>query len=98
VPVHLIMTSTVTVLITAAMVLLFELQYPFRSNLAIGASDWSAVIQHIHVMQAGSQPGMRIGDQPPSDRRFCRFFGQINEHRTSRWVTRGAVARAVIIR
>jgi len=59
-PVHLMMTSTVTVLITAAMVLLFELQYPFRSNLAIGADDWVSVIQHIHFMQAGLQAGMRM--------------------------------------
>ena len=59
-PVHLMMTSTVTVLITAAMVLLFELQYPFRSNLAIGADDWVSVIQHIYVMQEGMQSGMRM--------------------------------------
>lgn len=59
--VHLIMTAAVTIVITSTLVLLFELQYPFRSAIGIGPDEWNAVIAHIHVMlQAGSQPDMRM--------------------------------------
>ena len=58
--IHLIMTSAVTVIITTTLVLLFELQYPFRSGLGIDSSDWSAVIDHIHWMQTGPQSTMRM--------------------------------------
>ena len=56
----LVMTSAVTVLIASAFVLLFELQYPFRSNLGIETSDWVALVNHIHIMQTGSQMDMRM--------------------------------------
>jgi hypothetical protein len=57
--VHLIMTSTIATLVTALLVLLFELQYPFRSDLRISPASWVAVIDHIHMMQTGMQKNMR---------------------------------------
>jgi hypothetical protein len=58
--VHLLMTSAVTIIITSTLVLLFELQYPFRSNLSISSDSWKGVIEHIHFMQSGSQMDMRM--------------------------------------
>lgn len=58
--VHLLMTAAVTIIMTATLVLLFELQYPFRSGLGIDSNDWSAVIDHIHWMQTGPQTTMRM--------------------------------------
>jgi hypothetical protein len=58
--VHLFMTSAVTIIITAMLVLLFELQLPFRSYLSISPDAWTGVIAHIHAMQAGTQPEMRM--------------------------------------
>ena len=57
--VHLVMTSAVTIVVTTTMVLLFELQFPFQSDLRIPPDDWSGAIAHIHAMQAGPQAGMR---------------------------------------
>jgi hypothetical protein len=57
---HLLMTSSVVVIITSLLILLFELQYPFRTNLGISPNTWAGVIQHIHIMQAGGQPNMRM--------------------------------------
>ena len=56
---HLLMTSTVVAMIGAIMVLLFELQYPFRSDVGIGPDVWQGAIAHIHQMQAGNQMNMR---------------------------------------
>jgi Protein of unknown function (DUF4239) len=58
--VHLLMTSAVTIVITATLVLLFELQYPFQSNLRIPPDDWIGVVNHIQFMQSGPQAGMRM--------------------------------------
>ena len=58
--VHLIMTAIVTILITSTLVLLFELQFPFRTSVGISAGDWSAVLDHIHWMQASSAMNMRM--------------------------------------
>ena len=58
--VHLFMTASVTVTITSMLVLLFELQYPFRTDLRIAPVSWLATINHIHLMQAGSQMRMRM--------------------------------------
>jgi Protein of unknown function (DUF4239) len=58
--VHLMMTSAVTVVVTATCVLLFELQYPFQSDLRIQPDDWSAVVTHIDYMLSGPQAGMRM--------------------------------------
>lgn len=57
---HLIMTSAVTVVIVSMLVLLFELQYPFRSNIGIGSDAWSGAVSHIRLMQRGSQMQMRM--------------------------------------
>jgi len=57
--VHLLMTATVAIIITSLLVLLFELQYPFRSDLRIQPASWNAAIHHIHIMQTGSQMDMR---------------------------------------
>jgi hypothetical protein len=56
---HLLMTSTVVTMIGAVLVLLFELQYPYRSNVGIGPDAWRGAIAHIHQMQAGNQMNMR---------------------------------------
>jgi hypothetical protein len=58
--VHLVMTSAVTIVITATLVLLFELQYPFQSDLRISPTDWTGAIAHIHAMQIDVQAGMRM--------------------------------------
>jgi hypothetical protein len=57
--VHLLMTATVTGLIVSALVLLFELQYPFRSDVGIGADAWKDAVTHIHEMQSGTMMNMR---------------------------------------
>ena len=46
-------------MIGAVMVLLFELQYPFRSDVGIGPDVWQGAIAHIHQMQVGNQMNMR---------------------------------------
>lgn len=57
--IHLMMTATVVVIITSILVLLFELQYPFRSNLSISPRAWLEAIEHIHQMQTGEMIDMR---------------------------------------
>lgn len=58
--VHLLMTSTVAILIASMLVLLFELQYPFRSSVGVQPDTWNGFIEHIHLMQSGSQQNMRM--------------------------------------
>lgn len=58
--VHLMMTSAVTIIMTTTMVLLFELQCPFQSDLRIPPDDWNGVVSHIQFMQQGSQGAMRM--------------------------------------
>ena len=57
---HLLMTSIVVTTIASILVLLFELQYPFRSNIGVGPQAWDKAIIHLHQMQASSMPGMRM--------------------------------------
>ena len=47
---HMIMTGSVAILVVTMFVLLFELQYPFRSDLGIKPEAWNALIVHIHAM------------------------------------------------
>jgi hypothetical protein len=47
---HMVMTGSVAVLIATMFVLLFELQYPFRSRIGIQPTPWEAVIAHIQYM------------------------------------------------
>jgi hypothetical protein len=56
---HLLMTSTVTTIIVSALVLLFELQYPFRSDVGIDPAAWNGAVAHIHEMQSGVLMDMR---------------------------------------
>jgi len=58
-PMHLLMTSTVVTMIASTLVLLFELQSPFRSDVGVGPETWQGAIAHIHAMQTGSQMNMR---------------------------------------
>jgi hypothetical protein len=58
--VHLIMTSAVTIVVASTLVLLFELQYPFQSDLRISPDDWIGAIAHIQFMQSGAQMDMRM--------------------------------------
>jgi hypothetical protein len=58
--IHLVMTSTVVVMIVSTLVLLFELQYPFRSNIAVSSKPWSEAIAHLHQMQTGAMMDMRM--------------------------------------
>jgi hypothetical protein len=57
---QLVMTSTVVAIIVMIMVLLFELQYPFRSDVGIGADAWQLAVDHIHEMQAGEMFDMKM--------------------------------------
>jgi hypothetical protein len=57
---HLMMTSSVVIIVTSLLILLFELQYPFRTNLGISPDAWTGVIQHIRIMQTGTQMNMRM--------------------------------------
>lgn len=57
---HLLMTSAVAIVIASMLVLLFELQYPFRSHIGIGPDAWQGTLEHIHLMQSGNQMNMRM--------------------------------------
>jgi hypothetical protein len=56
--VQMIMTSTVVIMIASTLVLLFELQYPFRSPIGVGPQAWNAALEHIQEMQTGRLPDM----------------------------------------
>jgi hypothetical protein len=56
---QLLMTSTVVTIIVSILVLLFELQYPFRSDVGIGPETWNGAVEHIHQMQSGTLTEMR---------------------------------------
>lgn len=57
---QLLMTSTVVTIIVSILVLLFELQYPFRSDVGIGPEAWEGAVQHIHQMQSVGQMNMKM--------------------------------------
>jgi type IV secretory pathway VirB2 component (pilin) len=58
--VHLLMTSAVVTIMVSTMVLLFELQYPFRSDVGVGPDAWRDAVKHIHQMQTGPVANMRM--------------------------------------
>ena len=58
--IHLLMTSTVVTIMVCMMVLLFELQYPFRSDIGVSADAWQDAVRHIHQMQTGTVMRMRM--------------------------------------
>jgi hypothetical protein len=65
--VHVVMSSTVVVLLASMLVLLFELQYPFRSDIGIKPTAWYHAVEHIHQMQASEPAGMQArGDMAQS--------------------------------
>lgn len=55
---HLIMTGVVAVVVVAMLVLLFELQYPFRSQIGVGDGTWRGVMDHIKLMENSYEPEM----------------------------------------
>ncbi|HME80940.1 MAG TPA: hypothetical protein VKF82_02575 [Candidatus Eremiobacteraceae bacterium] len=57
---HMLMTAAVTIVVVSILVLLFELQYPFRSHLGVGTDAWRGIINHIQLMQAGPQMNMKM--------------------------------------
>ncbi|HKD46923.1 MAG TPA: hypothetical protein VKB67_04510 [Rhizomicrobium sp.] len=57
---QLTMTATVAILIVSILVLLFELQFPFRSNIAIGPEAWQRASAHIQEMETGHLMNMRM--------------------------------------
>jgi hypothetical protein len=57
--VQILMTSTVVTIIVSILVLLFELQYPFRSDVGIGPETWEGAVEHIRQMQSGTLTEMR---------------------------------------
>lgn len=58
--IQFVMTSTVVTIIVSTLVLLFELQYPFESAIRVGPEAWTGALAHIHEMQTGTLPGMRM--------------------------------------
>ncbi|HEX2593189.1 MAG TPA: hypothetical protein VHL34_16935 [Rhizomicrobium sp.] len=58
--VQLVMTSAVVTITVSILVLLFELQYPFRSDIGIQPVAWVNAVAHIHEMQAGEMADMKM--------------------------------------
>ncbi|MDQ6781761.1 MAG: DUF4239 domain-containing protein [Candidatus Eremiobacteraeota bacterium] len=48
---HLLMTSAVALVIACMLVLLFELQYPFRSHLGVRPDTWYIFVEHVRFLQ-----------------------------------------------
>ncbi len=57
---QLLMTSTVVTITVSILVLLFELQYPFRSDVGIGPEAWQGAVAHIGDMQKGDMADMKM--------------------------------------
>jgi hypothetical protein len=57
---HLVMTSAVTVIIVSLIVIILELQYPFRGDLGIPPNAWVGLLNHIHYMDTFSPANMRM--------------------------------------
>jgi len=55
-----LMTSTVVIIMMTTLMLLFELQYPFRSDVGVGPDAWKGAVEHIHQMQTGPMANMRM--------------------------------------
>lgn len=58
--VQLLMTSTVVTIVVSTLVLLFELQFPFRSDIGIPSDAWKDAVMHIHEMQTGAIQNMKM--------------------------------------
>ncbi len=57
---HLVMTSAVAVLIVTMIVMIFELQCPFRGDMGISPAAWTGLLQHIRYMDTMSPMNMRM--------------------------------------
>jgi len=57
---QLLMTSTVVTVIVSILVLLFELQYPFRSDVGVRPDAWKAALAHIYQMEGNEQMHMNM--------------------------------------
>lgn len=53
---HYLMTAAVATVIASMFVLIFELQYPFRTELGVSAASWRALVVHIHAMDRMGGP------------------------------------------
>lgn len=49
------MTASVAVVVASMFVLIFELQYPYRSGMAIGSAAWLGDIDHIDIWKRKAQ-------------------------------------------
>ena len=58
--IQMLMTSTVVTIMVSTLVLLFELQYPFRSDVGVDPDAWQYALAHIHQMQTGAIADMRM--------------------------------------
>jgi hypothetical protein len=58
--IQVLMTATVVTIIVSTLVLLFELQFPFRSSVGIGPDAWVGAVDHIHEMQTGPMMDMKM--------------------------------------
>ena len=57
---QLVMTSTVVTIVVSTLVLLFELQYPFRSDVGVGPDAWTGALAHIRAMQTDERMPMQM--------------------------------------
>lgn len=57
---QVVMSSTVVTITVSILVLLFELQYPFRSDVGIGPDAWKGAVAHIAEMQKGDMANMKM--------------------------------------
>lgn len=58
--VHMVMTATVVTMIVSMLVLLFELQSPFRSSIGVTSEAWVAAREHDQQMMHGAMAGMQM--------------------------------------
>lgn len=58
--VHRLMISAVVIVMLSILVLLFELQYPFRSDIGIPPTAWEGALKHIHEMESGRMQNMKM--------------------------------------
>lgn len=56
VPAHRMMIGCVAAIVASMFVLIFELQFPYRSGMAIDSAPWAGVIGHIRYMDSESAP------------------------------------------
>jgi len=60
--VNRLMISALVIVMLSILVLLFELQYPFRSDIGIPPTAWQTALAHIHEMENGTMSNMKMPD------------------------------------